>query len=127
MSLFSYVDSRVRNSVAPYGPWRLVAEMMDMDFTRLEGRADEAARLLTAMSNPKRLMILCNLLEREMNVSELGERVGLAQSPLSQHLSKLRAWKFVSTRRDGQQIHYSLASDEVRAVMTTLYGLYCAD
>lgn len=98
-----------------------------MDFTRLEGRADEAARLLTAMSNPKRLMILCNLLEREMNVSELGERVGLAQSPLSQHLSKLRAWKFVSTRRDGQQIHYSLASDEVRAVMTTLYGLYCAD
>lgn len=124
---FSQVDSMVRSREASDRQRRLIAQMKDMDFTRLEGRADEAARLLTAMSNPKRLMILCNLLEREMNVSELGERVGLAQSPLSQHLSKLRAWKFVATRRDGQQIHYSLASEEVRAVMTTLYGLYCAD
>ena len=93
----------------------------------MEAYADQATRLLTALANPKRLLILCNLLEREMNVTELGDRVGLAQSPLSQHLSKLRAWDFVKTRRDGQQVHYSLASDAVKQVLMTLYGIYCAD
>ncbi|WP_323013743.1 metalloregulator ArsR/SmtB family transcription factor [Devosia sp.] len=88
--------------------------------------ADRAAQLLVAMANPKRLLILCHLLDRELNVGELAERVALGQSPLSQHLSKLRAWGLVSTRREGQQVRYSLASDEVRRLLETLYGLYCA-
>jgi DNA-binding transcriptional ArsR family regulator len=101
--------------------------MIKMEIERMEANAEQATRLLTAMANAKRLLILCNLLDREMNVTELGEKVGLAQSPLSQHLSKLRAWDFVKTRREGQQIRYSLASDEVRQVLTTLYTIYCAD
>ena len=101
--------------------------MIKMEIEKMEANVDQATRLLTAMANPKRLLILCNLLEREMNATELGDRVGLAQSPLSQHLSKLRAWDFVKTRRDGQQVHYSLASDAVKQVLMTLYGIYCAD
>ena len=98
-----------------------------MEIEKVEASADQATRLLTAMANAKRLLILCNLLEREMNVTELGDKVGLGQSPLSQHLSKLRAWDFVKTRRDGQQVYYSLASDAVKQVLTTLYAIYCAD
>ncbi|MBU1334841.1 MAG: ArsR/SmtB family transcription factor [Devosia sp.] len=101
--------------------------MIKMEIEKMEANAEQATRLLTAMANSKRLLILCNLLDREMNVTELGEKVGLAQSPLSQHLSKLRAWDFVKTRRDGQQIRYSLASDEVRRVLATLYSIYCED
>jgi DNA-binding transcriptional ArsR family regulator len=101
--------------------------MIKMEIEKMEANADQASRLLTAMANSKRLMILCNLLEREMNVTELGEKVGLAQSPLSQHLSKLRAWDFVTTRREGQQVHYSIASDAVKQVLTTLYAIYCAN
>ncbi len=97
-----------------------------MNITELEPKADEAAELLTAMSNPKRLLILCHLLERELSVNELSDRVGLAQSPLSQHLSKLRALRLVATRRDGQMILYRLASDSVAKVLTTLHSIYCA-
>jgi len=100
--------------------------MINMDLSRMEQNADQASQLLTAMANPKRLLILCNLLDQELNVSQLAERVNLAQSPLSQHLSKLRAWGFVKTRRDGQQVNYSLQSDDVRQVLSTLYGIYCA-
>ncbi len=97
-----------------------------MDVTQLEPRADDAAELLAAMSNPKRLLILCHLLDHELSVNQLSEMVGLAQSPLSQHLSKLRALKLVATRRDGQMILYRLASDNVARILTTLYGIYCA-
>ncbi|MCF1741666.1 ArsR/SmtB family transcription factor [Paradevosia shaoguanensis] len=100
--------------------------MIKMEIARLESKAEEATVLLTAMANPKRLLILCKLLDGERNVSELGEKVGLAQSPLSQHLSKLRAWNMVKTRRDGQQVYYTIASDEVRQVIETLYRIYCA-
>jgi DNA-binding transcriptional ArsR family regulator len=97
-----------------------------MNVAELEPRADDAAELLAAMSNPKRLLILCHLLDHELSVGQLSEMVGLAQSPLSQHLSKLRALKLVATRRDGQMILYRLASDDVARILTTLYGIYCA-
>jgi DNA-binding transcriptional ArsR family regulator len=97
-----------------------------MDIAALEPRAEEAAQLLTAMANPKRLLILCNLLDQERSVSELAGIVGLEQSPLSQHLSKLRALGLVKTRREGQAIFYRLASEPVSQVLATLYGIYCA-
>jgi DNA-binding transcriptional ArsR family regulator len=96
-----------------------------MNIAELEPRADEAAELLAAMANPKRLLILCNLLDEELSVGELSERVQLAQSPLSQHLSKLRALRLVATRRDGQMIRYRLASAGVASILTTLYSIYC--
>ena len=100
--------------------------MFIMEIENLEDKAEEASRLLGAMANPKRLLILCSLLVREMNVTELGERAGLGQSPMSQHLSKLRALGLVTTRREGQQVFYRLASREGRQVLETRYGLYCA-
>ncbi|MDR3474354.1 MAG: metalloregulator ArsR/SmtB family transcription factor [Devosia sp.] len=96
-----------------------------MNVMELAPRADEAAELLAAMSNPKRLLILCNLLDTELSVGELSARVELAQSPLSQHLAKLRALKLVAARRDGQQVLYRLASQEVATVLSTLHGIYC--
>lgn len=100
--------------------------MIKMEPQLLAQRSDAAANLLAAMANQSRLMILCHLLNEELTVGELAERVGLNQSPLSQHLSKLRALGLVKTRREGQSIHYRLASKEVEAVLQTLYSLYCA-
>jgi hypothetical protein len=38
----------------------------------------------------------------------------------------MRLQGLVATRREAQTIYYSLASAEVRAVIGTLYSLYCA-
>jgi DNA-binding transcriptional ArsR family regulator len=100
--------------------------MIKMEPRLLAQKSDTAAGLLAAMANQSRLMILCHLLDEELTVGELAERVGLNQSPLSQHLARLRALGLVKTRRDGQSIYYRLASREVEAVLQTLYSLYCA-
>ena len=92
----------------------------------LQAKAEEASRLLGAMANAKRLLVLCNLLEGEKSVGELTEIVGLSQGALSQHLAKMRALDLVTTRRDAQTIYYRLSSEEVRAVLETLYRLFCA-
>ncbi|WP_068311015.1 ArsR/SmtB family transcription factor [Polycladidibacter hongkongensis] len=97
-----------------------------MDITQLEENAEQAAKLLTSMAHPKRLMVLCKLLQGECAVGELAQEVNLSQSALSQHLAKMRANSLVATRRSAQTIYYSLASAEVEAILTTLYDLYCA-
>jgi DNA-binding transcriptional ArsR family regulator len=88
--------------------------------------AKEASGLLDAMANEKRLMILCLLLDGEVAVNDLAERIGMNQSALSQQLAKLRALKLVDTRREAQQVYYRLASTKVERVLDTLYGIYCA-
>jgi DNA-binding transcriptional ArsR family regulator len=96
-----------------------------MDVAELEKNAVRASDLLAAMGNPRRLMVLCKLLEGEKNVNTLAEEVGVSQSALSQHLAKLREKGLVSTRREAQTIYYGIASPEVKAVLSTLYCIYC--
>lgn len=88
--------------------------------------AADASRLLRALANEHRLLILCLLSEGEFNVSAINDRVELSQSALSQHLAILRADGLVETRREAQTIYYSLASGPVRALIETLHGIYCA-
>ena len=89
--------------------------------------AAEACSLLKSMANESRLMILCQLAEKEMSVGDLLKNVPLSQSALSQHLSMLRRENIVTTRREAQSIKYSLASSEARVLINALYELYCAN
>lgn len=86
----------------------------------------QAADMLKLLSNPRRLAILCHLVEGEMSVGKLTEVVDLSQSALSQHLSKLRKLGLVSTRREKQTIYYSLTSSEGEAIIDVLHQLYCS-
>lgn len=102
------------------------SNMSSMNITDIEPRVEEVAQLLLAMANPKRLLILCNLLDQERSVGELSKIVELAQSPLSQHLAKLRALGLVKAHREGQLVKYRLSSPQVIEVLNTLYRIYCA-
>lgn len=95
-----------------------------MMMTHLTGNTTAAADLLSAMANQKRLMILVQLLGGERPVGALAADVGLSQSALSQHLSKLRARNLVTTRRDAQTIYYSTNSRAVMMLLSTLADIY---
>ncbi len=97
-----------------------------MKISELQKSASRATALLKAMANSARLLILCQLVDGEKSVGELGRLVGLRQSALSQHLALLRRKGIVATRREAQSIYYSLASQEAAAVMATLYVVFCA-
>lgn len=92
----------------------------------LAGRTDKAADFLVVLGNAKRLMILGHLLDGEMSVNAIADKVGLSQSALSQHLAKLRSNGLVTTRRDKQMIYYSCDSAAVRAMLATLDEIFGA-
>lgn len=96
------------------------------DLPAMQAAAARACSLLKTLGNADRLLLLCQLTQGEFCVSELESKLGIAQPTLSQQLGVLREEKLVATRREGKQIHYSLASEEAVAVMQVLYRLYCA-
>ena len=87
----------------------------------------EAVKLLKAVSNERRLIILCHLLQGELSVGELNSKLDLSQSALSQHLALLRKNKLVKTRKESQTVFYRISSDEVTEVIALLHKLYCTD
>ena len=91
----------------------------------LAGRADEAASLMKTLSNSARLMILCQLVEGERSVAELEKNLDTKQPNVSQQLARLRMEGYVSTRRDGRTIYYSLADDRVTSVIRNLHSTFC--
>ena len=84
--------------------------------------ADEAALCLRALSNPSRLLIVCNLLEGERSVSSLENELGLSQAYVSQQLARLRTEGIVSARREGRTVHYSISDQRIRPVVETLFS-----
>ena len=96
-----------------------------MDMESLRRSADSACRLMKALSNPDRLLLLCQLTEGEKRVGELEALVGIAQPTLSQQLGVLRDEGLVTTRREGKNIYYQIASTEALAVMQTLFDQFC--
>jgi DNA-binding transcriptional ArsR family regulator len=96
------------------------------DSEKMRQHAGEAARLMKTVGNESRLMVLCALVDRELTVTELLERVDLSQSALSQHLAVLRREKLVATRRESQSIYYSLASSTAGKLIAFLHKTYCS-
>ena len=103
----------------------LVTASKHIDLAKLQGAAGEACNLLKVLSNRDRLLLLCQLAQAEHSVGELEAASGILQPTLSQQLTVLRAEGLVTTRRDGKQIFYSIASPEALAVLQVLYQLYC--
>jgi ArsR family transcriptional regulator, virulence genes transcriptional regulator len=96
-----------------------------MDPEEMRAHAADASRLLKALANEKRLVLLCLLVEGERSVGELNARVDLSQSALSQHLAVLRDDGLVSTRREAQNIYYALAPGPAERIIATLHDIYC--
>ena len=88
-------------------------------------QSSQAAVFLKALSNENRLMILCHLLDQELSVTALNEKLPLSQSALSQHLAVLRKDGLVSTRRESQTIYYSIGDVRVKELIQTLHRLFC--
>lgn len=93
----------------------------------MKANASRAAKLMKALANDSRLLILCHLDGQELSVSELNRCLDLSQSALSQHLAVLRKDGLVKTRRESQTIYYSLEGDTAKRLIRTLHEMYCPE
>jgi Predicted transcriptional regulators len=93
----------------------------------LNDKAKELSELLKVLANENRLIIVCNLIERPMTVSELNEKLNnLTQSAISQHLAILRAHKILGSNKTGLNITYSIFDERIIKIIEVLKLNYCS-
>jgi ArsR family transcriptional regulator len=71
------------------------------------------AELCKSLADPKRLMIIHELVDGAKSVNEIAERLGLKQSNASQHLAVLRKAGVIVPDRKGNTIFYSLLTPKI--------------
>lgn len=91
----------------------------------MEENALKAANFLKGIASQHRLLILCQLAEGEKSVTKLIEATEMAQTSMSQHLSKLKEEKIVTFRRDHRTLYYSIDNEAVLKIMDVLYHEFC--
>ncbi len=77
------------------------------------GTAFDLANLFAALSDPTRILILAALVEGEIGVGELVERLGLTKSAVSHQLRGLRDKRIIRTRKQGRNVFICLDDEHV--------------
>lgn len=87
--------------------------------------AGHAADFLKKLANPNRLMIVCALVDSELSVREIEDKLGIRQPGLSQQLAELREAGLIIGRKESKNVYYRLADERVEAIISVLYRYFC--
>lgn len=104
----------------------IAIETMEIDARQMAVAAGKASELMKTLGHKDRLMVLCHLASGEKSVGELARLLDIPQSPLSQHLARMRKESLVRTRREAQTIFYSIASEEAARIVGVMHELFCS-
>jgi rhodanese-related sulfurtransferase/DNA-binding transcriptional ArsR family regulator len=94
-----------------------MAKSSDPDKTRLY---EAIGRVAAALGSAGRLQILEFVAQGERSVDALAAMTGLSVANTSKHLQALRQAGLVSARKEGLRVYYSLAGDDVTALVAAL-------
>lgn len=83
---------------------------------------DREADLLRALAHPVRLRIVDLLRGGELCVKRLEEIMGVSQSSVSQHLSRLRYAGLIESERHGHLVCYRLAGPKAETILRAVAG-----
>ncbi|OYV81509.1 MAG: transcriptional regulator [Planctomycetia bacterium 21-64-5] len=83
--------------------------------------------IFKALADPTRREILRLLGQGEQSAGELAERFDMTKPSMSHHFSVLKQADLIRSRRDGQQIFYSLNTTVLEDVLTWLWDVFGCD
>ena len=96
-----------------------------MQIKKMKNTADQVCELMTLLSNQSRLMLLCELIEKEKSVGQLAKAIDARETAVSQQLAVLRRERIVKARRQGQTMFYRIVRKDVSDLLEYLYAAYC--
>ena len=81
--------------------------------TDVKQLAESQAEIYRIFSHTNRIQIFWLLMENEMSVNDIAERIDASVQNTSQHLRLMKAVNILDTRRNGQTIYYRIAENDV--------------
>lgn len=83
----------------------------------MDDKLFDLADLFKMFGDSTRMRIMYALLQGEMNVGEIAEKLDMQQSAISHQLSILKQGHLLKSRRDKKAIYYSLADDHIESII----------
>lgn len=74
-------------------------------------------KFFKGLGDATRLRIVETLLEKERNVSELLDLIGVPQSNISNHLACLKWCGYIASRKEGTSIYYQITDERVKKIV----------
>ena len=99
----------------------------DLEIFQMRSKVKDVAQVLKVMAHPERLLLLCQISQGKLSVTELEQRLGMGQSQISQTLQKLEQLQLVSYERDGKLKYYQLKDEKLKRHIEKLYEIYCKE
>ncbi|EJQ56048.1 MULTISPECIES: ArsR/SmtB family transcription factor [Bacillus] len=82
---------------------------------------EKNAEVLKALAHPIRIKILKELITRgACNVTQIVDILGIPQSTVSQHLSKMKSQKLIMNDRKGLEVYYSAQNKTINSIFEIL-------
>lgn len=82
-------------------------------------RVEDASKIFAMLGEPARMKIILALMEGELCVYHICEITGGKQSAISQHLRKLKDSKILKSRKEANQVLYSICDDHIYTIVKT--------
>lgn len=96
-----------------------------INIEHMRNAAAHASQLLKSMAHEDRLLLLCQLSQKELCVSELEQSLDMKQPSLSQQLGILRRQNLVHNRKEGKHVYYRIADEKALNILQSLYQIFC--
>ena len=88
-------------------------------------KSSDVSEILKTMGHPKRLLILCMLLDGEKSVSEIEQYCKISQSQVSNFLKRMMYENLLENRRDGNTIYYKISDPRISELVQQLQDIFC--
>lgn len=98
---------------------------MKINIKEMTKKSTEIASILRHLGHPKRLLILCHLIEGPKTVGELSQLCEAGQPQTSQFLKRMELEGLLSSKRDGNFIHYSIHDIRIASLMEQVKLIFC--
>ena len=83
--------------------------------------------IFSLLSSPRRLLIVCFLLDGKKNVSEIIKHIGTTKGNISQHLNLLERSDILTSEKIGNKVYYEISDTKIKKLISYVKQLYCAE
>lgn len=89
-------------------------------------KCDLISGIMKHLGHPKRLILLCNLIEGAKTVNELADAADMGQSQTSQNLKRMELEGLLKSEKEGNFNYYKIHDQRMVELMKQIKTIFCS-
>lgn len=96
-----------------------------MSLDIMKNKSSEVSTIMKHLGHPKKLLILCSLIDEQKAVGELTDLCEVSQPQMSHFLKRMELEGLLCSIRDGNHIYYKINDLRIKKIIKNLKSTFC--